>query len=129
MLNALKRNRFGVVFALAFMSPLSFALDGIGTVDEIRICMGNAQEEAVSTGWQKLGIFRLSDNKWFGSYLAWQGPTATDYDGGPVYATALAAFSTNAQVQVRANFGTYNVCGVDVAMVWNNPGDYITLTK
>lgn len=114
------------ITALLGYSP-SYALDGAGTVEQIRIC--TRIDGLQDNPWTRIGLFKLSDGNWFGVYMNHTQSTATDYDDNTIYSLALLAFTANYQVNVRANYTTHTACGIQATFLWSAEGDYIELLK
>ncbi len=105
----------------------SFAADGEGRVEEVMICTGDNTQKQPATGWAKLGLFKLSDGNWFGTYMNYikSDKTKSDFDDNSIYSTVLYASSMGRAVKVRANNAEYTVCGVTAWFLWAKPGDYV----
>lgn len=115
-----------LLFAIALSSSsVVHALDGVGTVTEFMVCTGDHTGATVSTGWGKLGLFKLSDGNWFGSFMGYYYSTSRDYDDTSIYSTVMYAASSGKQLKVRANYGTYTVCGVSAMFLHTIAGDYV----
>ena len=118
---------FSVVFfavSFGFLSN-SYALDGSGTVEEVKICTNN---QGAFAAWNRLFFFKLSDDNWFGTFL--NNPVAdTKYDGDAIYSFVLSAFNIDQIIDVRANYTTLTMCGITAAMLYNTTGDYVTIKK
>ncbi len=54
---------FGLVLAASAVSNVALALEGMGTVEEIRICANSH-----ATSHKTFMFYRLSDGNWFGIY-------------------------------------------------------------
>lgn len=106
------------------LSPVTHALDGRGTIEEIVNCSRSGR-------WRNILLFRLSDNKWFGIYANYYVSKATDYDNNFSTSMVLMAFSANLPVQVRArsNKKVVTYCGVTVSMFHSKTNDYIKISK
>lgn len=109
---------------IAFSSP-GLALEGQGTIREIRVCTQS------SSARKSVFLYQLSDGNWFGAYGHYSGSSgANAYSGdGPVLSTVLMAYSTDQVVRVRATYITSTHCGISAAMQWDANGDYVILNK
>jgi len=108
------------------LSLNTWALDGTGTIDEIKMC-----HSGDANGWKGYILFKLSDSNWFGLHADYIASAATDYDSSIEVGLVITAFSQSLNVNVRANYGgeLYNYCGHNVALFWNTTGDYIHIIK
>jgi len=126
-----KTKLYGFIFlACIVLQQSAFAVDGTGTIDKIRICTGNDGGASVAVGWQKLGLFKLSDGKWFGTFINFGGDViGNTVDDLSIYSTAMMAFTTRNQVFVRAAARSHTVCGITANFLYRDAGDYIEVSQ
>ena len=119
--------KIGFLLLTLIFSPLSYALDAKGTIDEIKICGTGIK------GWIRTLQFKI-DNKWFGTYSDYNyGVGSTDHDDDQSTSLIMMAYAQNAVVDVRfttAWGSAHNKCGVSQGATFRgNAGDYIKLSR
>ena len=117
-----------VLFALLLLaSPLSFAQEAKGIIEEIHICgTGNRGHDMYRTL-----QFKIED-KWFGIWADFGGVHDT-YDDSLSASMIFMAYSQNAIVHVKATHGwepEFKKCGVsDGKGFGRQAGDFIRLSR
>ncbi|MCW8930968.1 MAG: hypothetical protein OQL19_12095 [Gammaproteobacteria bacterium] len=105
------------------------AAQGSGTVQEVMVCTGHVGETR-NPGWGKLGLFKLSDGNWFGSFIHFYSTTPDARSSSAIHSTALSAFSTGAQVEVNIiSNRVYTVCGITAPFFHYEANDSILIKK
>lgn len=114
-----------MIAAVTFnFSPASFALDGVGTIEEVRLC------SYPNSNWKNMLFFRLSDGNWFGVYGHFRASSSAAYGGdSPGQSLVLLAYANNHTVNVRATYATFTQCGVTANMLFDKAGDYVAVSK
>ena len=118
-----------ILFAILLLaSPLSFAQEAKGVIEEIQICgTGNAGNHDMQRSLQ----FKIED-KWFGIWADYGGANDV-YDNSLSASMIFMAYSQNAIVHVKANQGwgpAFKKCGVsDGKGFGRHAGDFIRLSR
>ena len=128
MLSNIKRRAICLfVFIAVFTGNTVYATDGSGTVVEVMVCTGDQNGNAGGV-WTEMGLFKLSDGQWFGTWIN-NVKTTRNPDSTAIFESAREAFLNDTQVSVRATFANYTVCGVTADFLWDIPGDYFKMVK
>ncbi|EGA68632.1 hypothetical protein VISI1226_21629 [Vibrio sinaloensis DSM 21326] len=117
-----------LLLSLVLTSPLSYAQEATGTIDELRVCGYNGGSGA---RWARVVQFKVA-GKWFGIYADYM-THAHDNDNNLMVSMLMMAYSQQQVVQINAtdswNSG-FSKCGTSSsgAVLHDNPGDYIRLS-
>lgn len=121
--------KIGFLLLTLIFSPLSYALDAKGTIDEIKIC-GTGHTK--TPRWIRTLQFKI-DNKWFGTYSEYHNRDSSDYDNDQTTSLLMMAYAQNSIVEIRATdrwSDNHNKCGITEGGVFHdNAGDYIKLAR
>jgi hypothetical protein len=98
------------------------ALDGQGTVEQIKIC-GTG-----SGAWLNYLFFRLSDGSWFGLYgHYYNGSSAQSATDTTASSAVYFAMASKIPLKVRATYSNITGCGITAAMFWQTQDNYIQI--
>ncbi len=122
-----KLNLLILVLVCWISSNSVFALEGTGTIQEIRMCTYSTP----GSSHKNFIFFRLSDGGWYGLYGHYVAVANGTYSGGdtPSQSIVFLAYANNHRVSVRATYTAKTECNVTAPMIWDGGGDYISISK
>ena len=115
-----------ILFAILLLaSPLSFAQEAKGIIEEIRICGTGTGEP----GWARTLQFKV-DGKWFATWADFYGNTE-GYDNNISTSLLFMAASQKLSVHIKANtpwHPYHKQCGITGGKIFHkNSGDFIRI--
>ncbi|WP_114787394.1 hypothetical protein [Vibrio tetraodonis] len=113
---------------LLLTSPISFAQEAKGVIEEIQIC---ATGETTNNSWFRSLQFKV-DGQWFGIWADYYGG-ANDYENNLSTSMIYMAYSQGSPIHVKANIGwhpLFEKCGVSDGRIFDSKaGDFIRLRR
>jgi len=113
---------------LLIASPLSYALEAKGTIEEIQICGAGSRSGAHLVRTLQFKV----DGKWFGTYADYSG-YSVDYDHNISTSLVMMAYAQNLIVHINATdswTSSFNNCGASGGATFNDTkGDFIRISK
>ncbi len=120
-----------LLLSLILTSPLSYAQEATGTIEEIRVC---GYDGGSGARWARVVQFKVA-GKWFGILADYQGTSthSLELDNNVTTSILMMAYSQQKVVEVKATdkwSSTWAKCGTSDtgAVLHDNPGDYFRLS-